>query len=240
MAALIFHARPVETVFDLLGHDENDMTAALGWALSQSPKFLRRFLDRVEPSAVVGAEVAVELQRHDAADGGFTDIELRAPTFHVIVEAKRGWGLPSEGQLRRYEARFATFASPMQAFVVLTQNGVGAIVRNRLSGWAPPEPVEKIVLGWSDLVGLAWATSRNSRAVERHLVDELATYLRGVADMRDTNTNSVHVVSLRRQVWEGWPTDLSPVDEVERHRIYHYPTSGGNYPKIVPNYMGFR
>ena len=58
--------------------------------------------------------------------------------------------------------------------------------------------------------------------------------------MRDTNTNSVHVVSLRRQIWEGWPADLSPVDEVEHHRIYHYPTRGGNYPKIVPNYMGFR
>ena len=58
--------------------------------------------------------------------------------------------------------------------------------------------------------------------------------------MRDANTNSVHVVSLRRQVWEGWPADLSPVDEVERHRIYHYPTRGGNYPKIVPTYMGFR
>ena len=58
--------------------------------------------------------------------------------------------------------------------------------------------------------------------------------------MRDTNTNSVHVVSLSRRVWEGWPPDLSPVDEVERHRIYHYPTRGGNYPKIVPNYMGFR
>ena len=58
--------------------------------------------------------------------------------------------------------------------------------------------------------------------------------------MRDTNSNSVHVVALSRNVWAGWPPDLSPVDEVERHRVYHYPTTGGNYPKIVPNYMGFR
>jgi hypothetical protein len=34
MSDLVLHARPVETVFDLLGHDENDMTAALGSASS--------------------------------------------------------------------------------------------------------------------------------------------------------------------------------------------------------------
>jgi hypothetical protein len=27
---LVLHVRPFETFFDLLGHDENDMTAALG------------------------------------------------------------------------------------------------------------------------------------------------------------------------------------------------------------------
>lgn len=58
--------------------------------------------------------------------------------------------------------------------------------------------------------------------------------------MRDANSNSVHVVSLTRNTWPGWSADLSPVDEVEKHRIYHYPTRGGNYPKIVPNYMAFR
>ena len=57
--------------------------------------------------------------------------------------------------------------------------------------------------------------------------------------MRDTNTNEVHVVALTRKVWDGWPADLSPVDEVEKHRLYHYPTVG-RYRKIVPNYMGFR
>lgn len=57
--------------------------------------------------------------------------------------------------------------------------------------------------------------------------------------MRDTNSNEVHVVALTRKVWDGWPADLSPVDEVEKHRLYHYPTVG-NYRKVVPNYMGFR
>jgi hypothetical protein len=240
MPDLVLHARPVETVFDLLGHDENDMTAALGWALSRSPTIFRPFVGHVAPGAVVGEPVTIELQQHDALDGGYTDIEIKASDLHVIVEAKRGWALPSDGQLRRYEARFATFAAATQAFVVLTQNGVGAIVGRRLSGWSPPGPIMVVVLGWSDLVRQAIRASRQGGPVERHVAHELASYLRGVADMRDTNTNSVHVVSLTRRVWAGWPPNLSPVDEVERHRIYHYPTRGGNYPKIVPNYMGFR
>jgi hypothetical protein len=216
------------------------MTAALSWALSRSPRLLRGFLDRVVPEGAAMGDAVLELQRHDAADGGFTDIELRSSDAHVIVEAKRGWGLPSVGQLRRYEARFATVPATHQAFVVLTQNGVEAIVRKRLTAWVPPPPIRVVVVGWSELVTQARNASRQGSPVERHVVGELATYLRGVADMRDTNSNSVHVVSLTRRIWAGWPSDLSPVDEVERHRIYHYPTTGGNYPKIVPNYMAFR
>ncbi len=180
----------------------------------------------------------VELQRHEAADGGFTDVELRAPGSHAIVEAKRGWALPSAAQLGRYEQRFSAFGSPVQVFVVLTQNGVSMVVRGRLAGWRPPDEVDKVVLGWSDLVALVRAAARAGGPVERSLVEEFVTYLRGVADMRDTNSNSVHVVSLRRAPWDGW--DVSPVAEVEVHRVYHYPTTGGNYPKIVPNYLGFR
>jgi hypothetical protein len=57
--------------------------------------------------------------------------------------------------------------------------------------------------------------------------------------MRDTNSNKVWVVPLRLEAWDGWPADLTPIAEVEQHRIYHYPTEG-NYPKVVPNYIAFR
>ena len=200
---------------------------------------LRRFVDRVAPGVSVQEPPAIELQVHDRADGGFTDVELKAPELHVIVEAKRGWEPPSEAQLRRYEKRFATVGASAQCFVVLTQNGAEQVVRHRLGAWTPPEPIAVAVLGWSDLVGLAEGVSHDGAPVERHLAVELATYLRGVADMRDTNSNEVHVVALTRRLWEGWPPNLTPIDEVEKHRLYHYPTVG-NYRKIVPNYMGFR
>jgi len=238
VADLILHSRRVETIFDLLGHDENDMTAALGWCLARSPALMASFMAQVADGAVPTKPV-VELQRHEAEDGGFTDVEVRSPEVHIVVEAKRGWALPSEAQMHRYDARFADFAAERQAFVVLNPL-VDAVVRRRLATWSPPHPVQPVVLGWSRVVGLADRASRLGTREDRLFVQQLAAYIRGVADMRDTNTNSVHVVSLTRNVWEGWPSDLSPVDEVEKHRVYHYPTRGGNYPKIVPNYMGFR
>jgi hypothetical protein len=236
---LILHARNVPTVFDLLGHDENDMTAALGWGLARNSALLRAFVATVASAGHVTDDLAVELQLHDATDRGFTDIELRSAGLHVIVEAKRGWSLPSEAQLRRYEARFAAAGAKEQRFVVLTQNGAEQVVRHRLGTWSPPEPIAAVVLGWSNVLGLAERAARTGSPVERHLAHELASYLRGVADMRDTNSNRVWVVALTRQAWEGWPADLTAVAEVEQHRLYHYP-SEGSYVKVVPNYVGFR
>lgn len=239
MPELVLHERPIVTVFDLLGRDENDMTASLGWGLAHSSALLGRFVERIAPGVVVSEPPAIELQKHDRADGGFTDIELLAPELHVIVEAKIGWDSPSEAQLHRYEDRFAKTAAPAKRVVVLTQNGAERVVRHRLGAWAPGPSITLAVVGWSDLVSMATSAGREGSRAERDLAVELATYLRGVADMRDTNTNQVHVVALTRKVWDGWPADLSPVDEVEKHRVYHYPTVG-NYRKIVPNYMGFR
>lgn len=36
MGNLVLHGREVATYFDLVGYDENDMTGALGWALSRA------------------------------------------------------------------------------------------------------------------------------------------------------------------------------------------------------------
>jgi len=49
----------------------------------------------------------------------------------------------------------------------------------------------------------------------------------------------VWVVALSRKAWRGWPADLTPVAEVERHSLYHYPQRRG-YAKEVPEYIGFR
>ena len=49
----------------------------------------------------------------------------------------------------------------------------------------------------------------------------------------------VWVVSLTRESWDGCPKDLTPVAEVEVHRLYHYPLRPG-YPRTPPATIGFR
>ncbi len=100
MPELVLHGKPVGTVFDLLGRTENDMTYALGWGLTRSAKVLEGFVGRVAPGVGLTEPVVVDLQEHDALDGGFTDIEVLTTDFHVIVEAKRGWGPPGAAQER--------------------------------------------------------------------------------------------------------------------------------------------
>ena len=54
MSDLVLHSRTIDTIFDLLGHRENDMTAALGWVLARHPGFLGAFLAQVSgPAAAV-------------------------------------------------------------------------------------------------------------------------------------------------------------------------------------------
>ena len=239
MTELRLHGSTVETVFDLLGRRENDMTYALGWGLARSDAMLRGMLDRIAPDVPFEAPALVDLQEHDSDDRGYTDIEILAPTIHVIVEAKRGWRPPSAGQLQRYEARLARGGRPSQWIAILTQNGAESIVQHQLGDWKAPPPVKTRVLGWSDVVSVARRASHGGPLAERRLVSELATYLRGVADMRNTDSNSVFVVSLSSRIFnDSWK--LTTVEIVEEHDRYFFPATGENWPKTPPNYVAFR
>src|ERR1019366_3800130 len=100
---LILHNQKIETVFDLLGQKENDMTYALGWALAQSPQFLAQLAKAL--GLGFSERVRIRLQ-HSQPSQGYTDVEIDDPgQCHVILEAKRGFALPSKEQLTKYAAR---------------------------------------------------------------------------------------------------------------------------------------
>jgi hypothetical protein len=236
---LRLHGVTVDTVFDLLGRRENDMTYALGWGLARSPVLLAGFLDRVAGDVPVDSSPAINLQEYGSDDGGFTDIEVLTEHVHVIVEAKRGWRPPSSRQLHRYEERLVAMSRPSRWIVVLTQNGAEEVILHQIADWTPTAPTQTRVLGWRDVVTLAEHASRVGRRDARPVAAELATYLRGVADMRDTHSNLVYVAALAQKPFnERW--NISPIEVVERLGRYFFPASGGAYPKEVPNYIGFR
>ena len=156
------------------------MTASLGWGLAHSSALLGRFVERVAPGVGLSEPPAIELQKNDGADGGFTDIELLAPELHVIVEAKVGWK-----PLNRVAA--PSLRRPLREDHCPGQAGRGPYPRTARStsfdiGWAPGRRGPRssfAVVGWSDLVSMATLAARVGPRSERDLAIELATCLRG-------------------------------------------------------------
>src|SRR5674476_981312 len=111
MAELVLGRKPVHTVFSLLGRKENDLTYSLGWALANVPVLLDSVMrDVFETDPRDGEEII--LQKVDS--GGITDVEVISTRAHLIIEAKRGWVLPTERQFGQYAPRLTATARPLK------------------------------------------------------------------------------------------------------------------------------
>jgi hypothetical protein len=234
MPDLLLHGREVHTVFDLLGDNENDITYSLGWALAHSPRLIAGLLGELTEDDP-GEIVAVRLQEF-VSGGGFTDIEVDAEHFAVIIEAKRGWTLPTATQLQLYAPR-------------LSKHTGGAVVSMSecSSAWAQPRlpvtvggqvPVQH--LSWRHVTELATAAESGAGQVEKRLLREFVRYLKGLMTMQNTTSNMVYVVSLG--VDDLFGSGVSFADIVVKHNRYFHPVGGGRggWPKDPPNYLGFR
>jgi len=104
---LTLHGRPVLSVFDLLCRSENDIIYSVGWDLANSPIFLAGLIESVydNPPAKLG-EPTIKLQQYEPGTG-ITDIEINLQSLQAIVEAERGWWIPSLDQLEKYRARLS-------------------------------------------------------------------------------------------------------------------------------------
>ncbi len=97
--------KEVESVFALKGDDENSITYALGWSLSQSSALLAALGKDLFGRQIEFDDAHVYLQR-SSRDRGFTDVEIFSPSKpHIIIEAKRNWELPGTAQLKKYASR---------------------------------------------------------------------------------------------------------------------------------------
>ncbi len=120
MAEMYLHNHKVNSIFQLLGEHENDISYSVAWALAQCPSFLLEFLQKIGSPPANTNTVQIRLQHHET-NGGITDIEIESSgRFYVIVEAKRGWNLPDRRQLEKYVARrsFKKSKAPFKRLMV--------------------------------------------------------------------------------------------------------------------------
>src|SRR5258705_6082867 len=103
----------VHNIFQLLGEDEDSISLAIAWGLTNAPTLLALFLKRIVAFAGDSAQIQIRIHRYEAA-GGITDIELIVPgEAHVIIEAKRGWVLPNPEQLTLYAGQSVLRSFPV-------------------------------------------------------------------------------------------------------------------------------
>jgi hypothetical protein len=240
---LTLHQRPVATVFDLLGDKENDITYSVGWGLAQSDTLAYAMLKDVAKEQGLGSPgslVAVRLQEH-VKGSGYTDIEIVAERLHLIVEAKRGWSLPSRQQLTKY----AKSLKPDREGLLLV---VAEGSRNFAAGKYPTtikHPRQRATSvsyrSWADVMRLAGRVATKVRSHnEKRLLRELQRYLKGLMSGRDIRDNMVYVVSLGKGPTSWSP--ISPRDIVIKHRRYFHEVGGSSrgWPREPYNYLGFR
>lgn len=236
MTDLTLYGRRVETVFELLGEAEDDITYSVGWGLAQSEDFARALLAEVYGADVpVGELTAVRLQKIDKTTGR-TDIEVESERQHLVIEAKRGWQLPGYDQLEQYARRLRN-GEPRQRCVL--------VVAECASYYPPvlalPKEVYGIPIGylpWSRVAELVTQSSLACRRqAERRLLHELHRYLRRLMTVQNTTSNLVYVVTLQDEPL-AW-ADISYREMVYLRNRYFHPV-GGAWPKTPVNYLGFR
>jgi hypothetical protein len=236
MTDLTLYGRRVETVFELLGEAEDDITYSVGWGLAQSEDFARALLGEVyEANVSAGELTAVRLQEIDK-ETGRTDVEVESEFLHLIVEAKRGWRLPDYDQLEQYARRLKS-GEPRQRCIL--------VVAECAPYYPPVMALPKEIYGipiryrpWSRVAELVMQSAGACRRqAERRLLHELHRYLRRLMTVQNTTSNLVYVVTLQDEPLE-W-SELTFRQMVYQRNCYFHPV-GGHWPKTPVNYLGFR
>jgi len=234
--ALLIHGAEATNVFRLQGGDENSATFAVGWTLEQSPEFRRQLFGTIRGGRVDSGSLTITLQRH-GKDGGFTDLEAFVEQdLHCIIEAKKGWGLPSVEQLQRYSPRLKESNAAYRAFISVSAAPLDyarRILPCEVNGFSIGH------LSWTQLRRFAAnAYAKTSKLDEKLWLRELIAHLGEYVAMDRVRDNRVFVVSLnaspvREDGTHTW------IDVVEKDRCYYHPVRKG-WPSQPPNYMGFR
>ena len=171
MALLKLHGRQVETVFHLIGNNENAITKSLGWCLSQVPSFLDCVGRALGTPDLSQRDAVVKLQEHQSGKG-ITDLEIHVPGYAVwVIEAKLGFTVPSLDQLGMYARRFTELQDPNSTcgLVVLAES-------DRDEQWLPQQLPDQIrgvpvrALSWRQIQRMTESARRGANNANKRLL----------------------------------------------------------------------
>ncbi len=234
-AQIFAHGKRISKIFDLLGEEENALTGAVGWMLHESPAFLDRVVAEIFGRSLPSSQRIIRLQSYESSHG-YTDIEIDQPGIGcAILEAKRGWHLPTRRQLSKYAER-KSFRSASQRRLVVLNECLPEYVRTHLE--VDPSLRRMVApLRWQWILSAAEKVAARRGTIEKGLLRQMAAWLREHVTMR-TLDNWVYVLALSSLKPANWK--VSWIDIVEKKRRYFHPVGVRGWPSQPPTYIGFR
>lgn len=241
MAELYIFNNKIDSIFQLLGQKENDISFSVGYAFSNCRHFLLKFLQYININAPIDPnKIKIRLQTHEK-NKGFTDFEIiQENEFHIVIEAKRGWNFPSIHQLEKYATRpsFAISAAKDKRIIVFNES-IPSFTKTHF-GITSISSIPVDVISWNEIQKIASSSKTIGRDFENRLLKELNIYLDKISSMQKIDSNWVYVVSLGSGIPNKW--DISWQDIVNKYSKYFHPIGGskGGWPAEPPNYIAFR
>lgn len=241
MTDLFIYDNKVESIFQLLGEKENDISYSVGYAFANCRHFLHNFLKHINiKTAFEPEKIKIKLQTHEK-EKGFTDFEIiQEGEFHLIIEAKCGWVFPDRKQLKKYASRKSFKDSKaIDKRIIAFNESTSAFTQAHFATKSINSfPVQ--VVSWHTIQNLTASSIKRGRDSENRLLKDLKHYLNQISTMQKNDSNRVYVVSLGGDCADGWK--ISWQDIVNKKKRYFHPVGGslGGWPAEPPNYIAFR
>ena len=192
------YGRELSSIFQLLGHNEDDLTYALGWCLANCSVLMTKFVEEIGFQEL-NSPVHIALQEAD--EFGRTDVEIHCDDSLLVIEAKKGFVLPTIDQLKKYSYRHFSEKSNRRLLVLTDYNSIvmreDANVPHVVNGL----PIQ--YLGWQEIFQLVLVATKTSNNKQKLLLRQFATYLKETVTMPNKNSNLVWVVPLSNKKFGG-------------------------------------
>ena len=181
----------VQSIFRLIGNDEDALTYALGFLLARDPDFCVKVVRRcdIRTPRRLRDSYTVHLQEVTDRRFGRRDIVIEAHNLRVVLEAKIGTSEPTVEQLLKYadeDSLWAKFST--KAVVALTQVELRSSTLNQTCSKLSDKGITCSAVQWHQIIELALNhRPSDSSEVSRYLFDEFIRYAR-----KDYNNMGYH------------------------------------------------
>ena len=172
----------VQSVFRLIGNDEDALTYALGFLLARDPDFCVKVarLCGIKASRRLWDAYTVHLQEVTDRRFGRRDIVIEADGLRVVLEAKIGTSEPTVRQLLKYadeDSLWENFST--KAVVALTQVKLQSSTLDTTRSKLSDKGITCSAVQWHQIIELTLGhVPSDDSEVSRYLFDEFVRYAR--------------------------------------------------------------